>query len=294
MAESTRTRPIHAAAGALLRTAAACALLLITGIAGAEEQTSERAEALAAEVLDAAGYAELVDQMPAQMMAGMRSNAAPTAEAEQFNDLVERRMRAAHDAEALFASAASSLASQLDEEALQSLASWYRSELGARITAAETAAGDPAVMEDMAATAPALMRDAERMVIAQRILDAASVTDVVMAMQEEAAAATFLVVARNAPREAKPDLERFRKQLEEQAPMMRIQISQMMLVSTLYSQREIETEGMVAYAEFLERPESQVLIGVVNEGVRETSRGLLQAIVDVIEEAVRKQEKNAA
>ena len=67
-------------------------------------------------------------------------------------------------------------------------------------------------------------------------------------------------------------------------------------LSTAHADVLTTTDGLVleGKVEKLDGGLTRVRARVVNAGVRTTSRGLLQAIVDVIEDAVRKRDKGAA
>ncbi len=162
----------------------------------------------------------------------------------------------------------------VSEADAKAILAWLESDLGRKITKAEDDASDPAVYQKMAKSVDKLMADKERMQFAERLVKVLNSTEKMLEVQENLGVA-MVVAMSTASNPAQPvkaaDIKaKIAPMLEQQRPTL----EQSLLLSYVYTYRDIDMASLDKYVAFLEQPSSKRFHDSVMKGM---SAGLEQA-----------------
>lgn len=156
-----------------------------------------------------------------------------------------------------------------------SLLTWYESDTGREIAAAEAAASTPEAYEDMLASVESLFADRARLEMAARIDQATNATDLTTELQMSVMEASYAAIS-SAIQPGEPlELESFRARMAAERPAMRQSVEQLVILSLVYSYQDIPLSRLEDYLAFLQSPEGERFSDVVFRGV---SDGLTRAV----------------
>lgn len=144
---------------------------------------------------------------------------------------------------------------------------WYESDIGRKITKAEEAASTPAALEEMRRQAAFLISDQERLALAEKIENVTHGTDMVMRMNENTSMAVFSAFASTKEQGRQEDMKAFKAQLSEKMQESKPQIREMIIVSNIYSLKDIDIAGIEKYIKFMEIPAAQKFNKAVMKGM---------------------------
>ncbi len=228
-------------------------------------------------ILQLAGITEQVNQFPELIKAGMRQARLDEKliSENDFSAMLIRTDDTILPAEIL-AEVRVALREALDEDDIERLLAWYRSDLGREISALEEKAGSPEAFEEMEARAPDLLEKTERVEFAQRIDRIVGATDLTMSIQEHTGIAVFSAVTlAMRPDSAYEEIARFRQQMAAMRPKFREPTERMVIVSFVYTYLPLDRDKLARFEAFLQRPDTTRFNRTVVEGL---GRGLGRSI----------------
>ncbi len=162
----------------------------------------------------------------------------------------------------------------VSEADAKAILAWLESDLGRKITKAEDDASDPAAYQKMAQSAQSLMADEKRVQFAKRLAKALNATEKMLEVQENLGVAMVVAMSTAAnpaqPVKASDIKAKIAPMLEQQRP----NLEQSMLLSYVYTYKDIDTASLDKYLAFLEQPSSKRFHESVIKGM---SAGMEQA-----------------
>jgi len=227
------------------------AILMMSGIAMAAEITNDSLSQL----MTLSGINKQVADIPAGISAGMQQSRQQGAKLsdEQFSK-IEEVMSTAFQPEEIGNTISKKLKNELSETEAQALLSWYKSDLGKKITQAEESGSDPAALQEMFKQAQTLLADKERVKLAKRIDQLVNATDLTFEFQKNTATAIFTSLSKAMNPGQPPDMKTFEAKLAEAQPKMKQQIEQLITLAYVYNYKDLSTAEINKYIEFLQRP----------------------------------------
>jgi hypothetical protein len=176
----------------------------------------------------------------------------------------------------------SSLKKQINESEVKQLITWYESDLGKKITAAEEQASTPEAYQMMAQSAQTLLGNTKRVEFAKKLDKMLKVTDMTLNMQESSGIAVYSALS-TAMDPSKPlQLDKLEAQLAAQRPQIRAQIEQMVIISFVYAYRNIDIEDLKKYENFLSQENSRkfnnTVVAAMNRGMEASVSKLAKEI----------------
>ena len=239
-------------------------------------------DASMAKLLQLSGIHDMVAQFPNLLrmrMAQARqrdrfAHSQPSMSDAEYRELENTMLDAFKPAGILQAIGQAVRQSVSEADARQMLA-WYGSDLGRKIDRAEQDSSTPAAMRDMAATAHRLLADKPRVLYAVKLDKLLHMTDMSMRFQVNAAVAMFVAFStkKNAHRPA--NLKAFRKRIAAGLERQRPRIRRSVIVSTVYTYRNIDMKALEQYRAFLNSPPALRLNRALMRGM---DAGMDQAI----------------
>lgn len=225
--------------------------------------------AFAADSLDRlmalSGLTKQVKEYPGVIKAGIHASysKSPTM---PYGD-VQQLMAAADKAfvpDQILADTKASLKQALSDDEVATLLDWYQSDLGKKITGEEEKASTAAAYEDMSINGHVLMKDQERVAMAKRLEDVINATDLSMALQEYTALAVYSALM---PEQA-GNMDVLKQSIVAQLAQARPQMEQSVLMSLVYSHRNLEPAELKKYQQFLEKPAAKKFNRAAMQGIK--------------------------
>jgi len=202
------------------------------------------------ELLKISGMYEALSGINTQFNAGLKDGASRSGLSEEMQNTLASLSNEHLSEENLTAKVNKRVANNLSEQVVEESLEWYRSDLGKKITAAENASNTADSQQKMMAMASELMSNQERVALEQRILDSIDLSESFLSMQQQITLALVesMAIANSG---GKPvDLEPIKQQLAANAPAMKAQLDQFLVLSLLYSHRNISIEDLKQYEAF--------------------------------------------
>jgi len=272
--------PLRRPARALL------ALLVVAGASGlAVADDDATAAAQSAALLRLSGLEAQLDGMAPQVLQGFQSSADRLPEGLQRRvvELVQQEYGSA----TVRADILARLVERHDPERVEHALAWLRSAGGQRIRVAEEAASTPEAMAGMQSYARALALSGappERLPLMNRIEAGSETTDFVL----DTVFSTSLAVAVSLDAASGGELptDVLADRLEGERERMRPAIRETVLLSMLYTYRDVSEETLESYAAFLEsdagrwysRTLSRAMLGAMTASATRLGTGLREAI----------------
>ncbi len=187
----------------------------------------------------------------------------------------------------------SSIEAQLSEDDIDSLLSWYESDTGKAITAAEVAASTPEAAEAIMANGKQLLADTDRVQIAQELDQLLGATDLAMDIQEHSSSAVYSALMAAVQPDQAPDLDGFKAQMSAVEPQMRADIQQLIAAQFVYTYRDIDDSTMAEYVDYLKQPATQrfnkATMAGLNSSFEKATNDWASKLADIIKSAAEEQ-----
>lgn len=214
-----------------------------------------QASALAESVVRLSPLGSIAEQSRAMLKSGIREGLAGTGQVEPFvAETIAGIGSSAFSGQRIRARLVNNLDDDLDTDALQTVEQWYQSDLGQRITRAETEAAMPASWETLRENGPDLRErfdGSRRETLFDRYDQAsrASQTAVKTAMAAQLSLAEAL-----ASLSEKHSVESVRAQIRENRPEIERQVREQVYLAYLYMYQSLSEGELERYLQFLESP----------------------------------------
>lgn len=205
-------------------------------------------------LLELSGISKQIAEFPSAMKQGFAQASQQGQIPADLASQLQQQIDVSLNDQRMLAGIEKSVQQKMTEEEVDKLLSWYRSETGRLITAEEEKASEPAAQQEMMSQARQLMQDTPRVKMAQRINQAAGVTDITVEMQKQVSVAIFASLSRAMQPEQEPDLAGFKSQLNQVEPQLRQQMDQIVTLALVYTYRNLQPETIQAYENFLIQP----------------------------------------
>ncbi|MDC0664316.1 DUF2059 domain-containing protein [Marinobacter sp. SS21] len=237
------------------------------------------------ELMALSGLNEQVAQIPESLKAGFiqaQQQGTPIPEAT-FQAMMRSTERSIV-AEDILAEIQTSLASKLSDADIQTLLTWYQSDLGREIAEAERRAAQPSAYGDMMRQAKTLYGDSRRVKFAEKMDKLFGATDMVMELQKFTGVAVFSAMTMGTQPGAAMDLSVFEERIATEIEASRPAVEQGIVLSYLYSYRNLDMAKLETYAQFLREPEARRFNTTILESM---NRALQNGISDLARDMAR-------
>jgi len=224
-------------------------MMLSSGVAAATPS-----DKTVAELMELSGISKQIAEFPGAMKQGFaqagQQGQIPPELAAQLQQQIDISLNEGR----MLAGISQSVQQKMSAAEVSQLLSWYRSDKGRIITAEEAKASEPEAQQEMMNQTRQLMQDTVRVKQAQRINQAAGVTDITVEMQKQVSVAIFATLSRAMQPEQEPNLAGFKSQLNQIEPQLRQQLDQVVTLALVYTYRNLKPETVQAYEAFLIKP----------------------------------------
>lgn len=240
-------------------------MILIPSMVWAGEITDDSLDKLMA----LSGLNKQIAEFPGMVRAGAeqtRQQGSPISDTE-FGE-VRRSMEAAFQPSEIISTIGIEIKNNISESEAKDLLAWYESDLGRMITKAEENASTPAAYQEMIKEAQSLLADEKRVKFAKKIDSILNATDMAMQLQENTAVAVFTAISTVMNPDQPVNTGAFKAQMSAQEQQMRSNIEQLVIVSFVYSYKDIDMASIKKYVKFLERSNTRKFNDSVIKGTK--------------------------
>lgn len=233
------------------------------------------------------GLNKQIAQFPAMVGAGLtqaqqQGTPIPTAE---FSEM-QKSVKSAFQPSGILKVIGKEIKNSVSESEAKQLLTWYKSSLGKKITKAEENASTHAAYQEMLKQAQALFAKTKRVQLAKEIDSLVNATDMTMQLQENTGVAVFTAISSAMNPGKAVNIKPYMDQMAAQKPKMRVNIEQLVVLSYIYSYKDIEIASIKKYIAFLKRPNTKKF----NDSV---IKGLNQSIDKIANSLAKTFKKNA-
>ncbi len=215
------------------------------------------------------GLDKQVAELPGMVRAGVeqaRQQGSPIPDAE-FNEVMSSIV-SAFQPSVILSTIGMEIKNNISESEAKDLLAWYESDLGRRITKAEENASTPAAYQEMIKNAQILLADEKRVESAKKLDSLLNATGMAMQLQENAGVAVFTAISTVKNPGQPVNMEAFMAQMTAQEPQIRANIEQLVVLSFVYSYKDIDIASIEKYIIFLERPNTKKFNDSVLKGMK--------------------------
>ena len=215
------------------------------------------------------GLHKQVAEFPGMVRAGVeqaRQQGSPIPDAEF--DEVTRSIEGAYQPSEILSTIGLEVKNSISESEARDVLAWYESDLGRRITKAEEDASTPAAYRKMIREAQSLLADEKRVEIARKLDGLLNATDLAMQLQEDVGIAVFIAISKVMNPDQPVHIEAFKSRMLAQEQQLRANIEQLVIVSYVYSYKDIDIDSLEKYVEFNERPNTRHFNDSVIKGLK--------------------------
>lgn len=263
-------------------------LLILAGLLFSSQQSL--AEKISDTSLQAlirlSGIEQHINNLPLELKKGVRlsvsqktSNSTPQ-EVDRIIGDIDRYVQV-EEIQAWFRQKMQSTLTQADAKRLLT---WYRSDLGQKITKAELKGDSAEAYQTIQQQAPLLLKQKQRVERAKKINQLSDATGQVLQLQESVmAAASYATMKHKSPKSA-PDMAQIKQRIASIKDTIRESIERFMLLTYVYIYRDISIAELDHYIDFLSDPANQklqhinreVVSGVLGKGLDDWAKSLNQ------------------
>jgi hypothetical protein len=209
-------------------------------------------------LMELSGLNKQIDEIPGGIAGGIKAGLQKGAQlSEEQYAQVEKAAFQSFQPEKISAAISSQLKHTLSEAETQKLLKWYRSDLGKKITQAEAQASEPAAYQAMVNQAKSLLADKERVNMALRIDKLVNASEMSLEFQKSTATAVYTSIVKANQPDQPVDMAPFKAQLAKDEAKLMQQVKQFVVLSFVYTYKDIADADMEQYMDFLARPETR-------------------------------------
>ena len=246
-------------------------------------------------LISLSGLSKQLEQLPGTVRAGImqarqQGMSIPDAQFTEMADIVSNSFAPPFMLKAIH----SEIKSNVTASDSKQLIEWYESKIGKRITQTEENASTPDAYKKMLTEAKSLLANENQMAIARRVEKAINSVDMAMQMQENAGIAVYTAIVTAANPGKQVDVEPFRAQLTSQRQQIRARMEQLILLSLVYSYKDVDVDTMNKYIAFLESPKTQKFNASVMKGMSEAIKLSTELMAQSLVSVFKPKEKPAA
>ncbi|MDE1465567.1 DUF2059 domain-containing protein [Spartinivicinus poritis] len=223
-------------------------------------------------ILILSGLTKQVEQFPGLVKAGMaqarqqdQGTSIPDSEYKLILSSVDKTIASTEIVEKIRIA----LMQSLNETDAQQLLSWYESDLGKEITKAEESASTPEEFQKMMAASGSLMENTDRVEFAKRLDKLLGATDMTLDFQLYSNLAVYSAIMTAMQPDTALDIEPFKAQMAALKEQMRTTAEKMVIISYVYSYRDIGVEKLKKYEAFLNAPVTMKFNKIIKDSMKQ-------------------------
>lgn len=234
------------------------------------------------EIMNISGLNEQISQYPDMAIMGMDQAKAENnnIEEDKFSKIKELILTSYNPQEMLSIIKKEIKLSTSQEDA-DVLIAWYKSPLGLKITQAEKDSTTTDAYKEMLKLAPTLIKDTKRVHFARLVDRQIQATQMAIQIQKNTSIAVFSAMSKIMNPEEQVDIEGFKIIMAAQDKQIQASIQQMMILSFVYSYKDIDIDSLEKYVIFLQKDN-------VNKFNQSVVKGILKAFDNASKEMSKK------
>jgi hypothetical protein len=224
------------------------------------------------ELLHKSGIETALDHLPATLILGNSEARKKGLTNKTFDRAFDEAAQVAYASEAVIGRMAEGFGKLLNPEEVQILLRHYASPLGQRVTRMETESATTDPTDKLAYVRKAIVREAmtnsrrfqDRIALCRRLDEAAGTTDLSITVAMHTMIALQSAMTKAGVIRGESNINELKLRMEKTRPALRKQVSHENLISFLYAYRELSTNDLRLYLEFVQSPTGKKLMLAFN------------------------------
>ena len=260
-------------------------LFFLLFITTASQAIAELPHETASKLLQLSGIARQVEEFPRFIKAGMQQAQQQNTDPhdETFADMLAI-VDDAMDPARMLTSIGNDLMPALDEQQTAQLLAWYSSNTGSRIASAEEHASTPEGYNEMLRQSESLLKNEARVEFAKRLDRLLGATDFTLQLHAHSQLAIVSTLSSSLEKNAHEQLERYQPYVEKLVEQLRADTEAFVVLSFVYSYKDISNEDLDRYMDFLATPAAETFNVTTMKGLSEAFKDSISRLVKGISE----------
>lgn len=229
-------------------------------------------------LLDLSGITRQIEKYPGLIKSGIEHSRMEGASLpESLYQTILMSVDDSIDTRIMVNGIADELKKHLNEEETQHLLSWYESELGRKISLLEEHSSTQSAYQEMMQITESLLADSDQVKFAKKLDELVGATDFSMRLHENTQIAVLSSIYKALNPHRQLNLEEFKSQMSDQRTRIRANIEQIVIVSFIFTYRNLNQEEIDKYMNFLESQASINFNKSAMSGIdKEMNKALIQ------------------
>ncbi|MCD4780795.1 MAG: DUF2059 domain-containing protein [Candidatus Omnitrophica bacterium] len=233
------------------------------------------------QLLDFSGLTMQIEGFPETIKMGI-SQGSQKFEQPSDSDSLLTMVDQSIDTKAMLNGVAQDLVKDLSAADIDQLLTWYQTDVARRITKAEEAASTAGAFQEMLEMAESLLANTKRVEVAKQFDRLLNTTEFAMNIHKNTQLAVISSVSKTMNRSEQLDLTMLKSQMDKHEDQMKASIQQMLIVSFVYTYRDISDEDLDAYFSFLGKPLTKQFNQIVMSGLDREMEKAVKTLFDNI------------
>lgn len=210
------------------------------------------------QLMSLSGLNKQITEYPKMVNAGMNEARQMGAKIpkDEF-DAMQVAVQSSFKPSAMLAVISAKIKKDISEPDAKELLTWYKSDIGRVITKAEEDATTPTGYQNMISQAQSLFADKERLNYALKIESLFNATDMAMKIQNRTSLAVYSAITQSTNPYKPIEIAEFKKQMAAQEEKMRANMKQFIVLSFIYSYKDLDFASIEKYITFLEKDKTK-------------------------------------
>ena len=233
------------------------------------------------QIMVLSGLNAQITEYPEMIVAGMEQARASgdKVDEDKFKQ-IKSVMLDAYKADEMLSIIKKEIKATTSQKDAEVLIKWYKSPLGMKITQAEKDSTNTSAYANMLKEAPVLLQNKKRVYFARMIDRSINATSMTIQIQKNSSVAVYIAISKIMHPEEKIDIDRFKIIMTAQDKQIEAGIEQMIILSFVYSYKDISLENLEKYVLFLQK-----------DDVKRFNKSIVNGIVKALNNASNKMTK---
>ncbi|GLS24751.1 DUF2059 domain-containing protein [Marinibactrum halimedae] len=241
-------------------------------------------------LMEVAGITEQINELPKTMKAGFEQGLAQKNAPNK--DALLKSVDQAILPSIIIEKTHTALKKALSKEDIKTLLTWYQSDLGKGLTAAENSASTIEASQTVANQLQTLLSNEKRVELAKKLDKAVGMTDTAVDIQLFTMESMFTAFSSMEDPSSSIDPSQYRARIEAMKPQMNAQMEPFIHATMVHTYRSFDDKSMDKYAAFLSQPAAQKLTTASIEGMKSGLKIVTQAWIKDIATIAKANQKN--
>ena len=244
------------------------------------------------QLMSLSGLNKQIAEYPKMINAGMNEARQTGAKIpnDEF-DAMQLAVQSSFKPKLMLAVISAKIKKETSESEAKELLNWYKSDVGRAITKAEEDATTPSGYQNMISQAQTLFANKKSLNYALKMESLLNATDMAMKIQNKTSLAVYSAITKSTNPYKPIEIAEFKKQMDAQEEQMRANMKQFIVLSFIYSYKDLDFAMIEKYIAFLEKDKTKKFNQSIMDGIESALEASIEKFATSLA-AVRKKFSN--